>query len=70
MRRRVRTCQTMRNDSAQEGGSSSVLTTSSDTPMARRSKRPRIGSRSRKARITKNAVTKEKMMNGQRHPTA
>ena len=69
MRRRVRTCHTMRNDSAQEG-SSSVFTTSSDTPMARRSKRPRIGSRSRKARITKKAVTNEKMMNGQRHPTA
>jgi hypothetical protein len=37
IRRRLRTCQMIRNDSAQLGASSSVSTTSCDTPMALRS---------------------------------
>ncbi len=69
IRRSVRTCQTMRNDSAHEGGSSSVATTSSLTPIARRSKWPRIGSRSRNVATTRTRrSTTANTTNGARHP--
>ncbi len=70
IRRRVRTCQMMRNDSAQEGASSSVWATSSLTPMARRSWRPRTGSLSRSVSTTKTAVMTAYTTNGHRQPTA
>ncbi len=68
MRRRLSIFDTMRQPSANDGGSSSVSTASSATPIARRSWAPRTGSRRRKARITRMAVGMAKTMNGVRHP--
>ncbi len=68
MRRRLRTCQTMRKDSAHEAGSSSVSATASDMPMALRSQRPRTGSRSLRPMITKTSVTRPNTKNGDRQP--
>ena len=69
MRRRVRTLQMMRHDSANDGGTSSVTIVSSDAPIILRSQYPRIGSRIRNARMTKNRVGMVKMMNGARQPS-
>ncbi len=61
---------TMRHDSANDGGASSVAIASSDAPIARRSWAPRTGSWSRKASTTKTKVGMANRMNGARQPQA
>ena len=68
MRRKVRTCQTMRHDSAHDGGDSSVTTASADAPIARRSCAPRTGSRMRSARAVKIRIGTTNTKKGVRHP--
>ena len=68
MRRRLSIFQTMRQASANEGGSSSVMMASAEAPMARRSWAPRTGSRRRNARTTKTNVGTANTKNGVRHP--
>ena len=68
MRRSVRTCQRIRIDSANDGGTSSVAIVSALAPAAWRSQRPRCGSCSLNARKAKITTGKAKMMNGERQP--
>ena len=67
-RRSVGTLWTMRQLSANEGGNSAVLATSSLAPAARRSHEPRTGSCSRRARTAKITVGITKTRNGVRQP--
>ena len=67
-RRSVGTLWTMRQLSANEGGSSAVSATSSLAPAARRSHEPRTGSCSRRARTAKITVGTTKTRNGSRQP--
>ncbi len=69
-RRRLRTCQTMRHDSAQDGGCSSVFATSALAPIALRSWWPRIGSCRRNVSTTNTPVITANTRNGARHPIA
>ena len=58
----------MRQLSANDGGVSSVITTSASAPIAARSQRPRTGSRSRRAKNARISVGATNTMNGSRHP--
>ena len=68
IRRSVLICQRIRHPSPNDGASSSVLATAIDAPAARRSCRPRTGSRRRRARTTKISVGMPKRMKGMRQP--
>src|SRR3546814_15137196 len=60
--------QTSRQPSAKLGGSSSVSTTTSEAPIARRSCAPRTGGESRQARTTKNIAGTVNTKKGTRQP--
>jgi hypothetical protein len=68
-RRSVCTPHRMRHASPSDAGFSSVWTVSSSAPMRARSWRPRVGSFSRKAKLTRMNVGMAAMMKAQRQPS-